>query len=69
MSVFRDNLIYMGLKITIKDGNACYTPMKDKCDTIHNLAPSKSIQEVRHFCGMVNFLSSFLPKLKSFINS
>ena len=66
---FRDKLIYMGLKFIIKDRKACYTPMKDKCDNICNLPPPKSIKEVRHFCGMVNFLSSFLPKLKSFINS
>ena len=61
---FRDNLIYMGLKFIIKDGKACYTPMKDKCDAICNLAPPKSIKEVRHFCGMVNFLSVFMPKLR-----
>ena len=61
---FRDILIYVRLKFIIKDGKACYTPMKDECDTIHNLAPPKSIKEVRHFCGMVNFLSSFLSKLR-----
>ena len=53
----------MGLKFIIKDGKACYTPVKDKCDAIQNLAPPKSIKEVRYFCGMVNFLNSFLPKL------
>ena len=61
---FRDNLIFMGLKFIIKDEKACNTPMKDKCDAIHNLAPPKSIKELRHFCGMVHFLSSFLPKLR-----
>ena len=54
----------MGLKFIIKDGKACYTPMKNKCDAIHNLAPPKSIKEIQHFCGMVNFLSSFFPKLR-----
>ena len=54
----------MGLKFIIKDGNACYTLMKDKCDAICNLAPAKSIKEVRHFCGVVNFLSSLLLKLR-----
>ena len=54
----------MGLKFIIKDNKACYTPMKNKCDAIINLSPPKSIKEVRQFCGMVNFLSSFLPTLR-----
>ena len=54
----------MGLKFKIKNNEACYTPMKDKCDAIINLSPPKSIKEVHQFCGMVNFLSSFLPTLR-----
>ena len=38
--------------------------MKNKCDAIINLSPPKSITEVHQFCTMVNFLSSFLPKLR-----
>ena len=54
----------MGLKFIIKDNKTCYTPMKDKCEAILNLSPPKSIKEVHQFCGMVNFPSSFLPKLR-----
>ena len=61
---YRDNLIYMGLKFIIRNNKACYTPRKDKCDAILNLSPPKSVKEVHQFCGMVNFLSSFLPKLR-----
>ena len=61
---YRDNLIYMGLKFIIRNNKACYTPMKDKCDVILNLSPPKSVKEVCQFCGMVNFLYSFLPKLR-----
>ena len=61
---YKDNLIYMGIKFIIKDNKAYYTPMKDKCEAILNLSPPKSIKEVCKFCGMVNFLSSFLPKLR-----
>ena len=64
---YRDNLIYMGLKFIVKNSKACYTPMKDKCEAILNLSPPKSIKEVCQFCGMVNFLSSFLPKLRSLL--
>ena len=37
--------------------------MKDKCDAIRNLESPKTLRQTRAFCGMVNFLSSFLPNL------
>ena len=37
--------------------------MKDKCEAIGNLELSKTLKETRAFCGMVNFLSYFLPNL------
>ena len=61
---YRDNSIYLDLEFIIKDNKACYTPMKDKCDAIINLNLPKSTKEVCQFCGMVNFLISFLPKLR-----
>ena len=38
--------------------------MKDKCDTIRNLELPKTLRQMRVFCGMANFLSSFLPNLQ-----
>ena len=38
-------------------------PLKDKCDAIQNLESPKTLRQTRAFCGMVNFLSSFLPNL------
>ena len=61
---YRDNIIYMGLKFIIRNNKACYTSIKDKCDAILNLSPPKSVKEVRQFCSMANFLSSFFPKLR-----
>ena len=37
--------------------------VRDKCDTIRNLESPKTLRKTRAFCGMVNFLSSFLPNL------
>ena len=37
--------------------------MKDKCNVIRNLESPKTLRRTRAFCGMVNFLSSFLPNL------
>ena len=50
----------MGLEFQIQGDKVCYTPLKDKCDAIRNLESPKTLRQTRDFCGMVNFLSSFL---------
>ena len=55
--------VYMGLEFEIQEDKVCYTPLKDKCDAIRNLESPKTLRQTRAFCGMVNFLSSFLPNL------
>ena len=54
----------MGLEFQIQEDKVCYTPLKDKCDAIRNLESPKTLRQTRAFCGMVNFLSSFLPNLQ-----
>ena len=54
---------YMGLEFQVKDDKVYYTPLKDKCEAIQNLDSPKTLKQTRAFCGMVNFLSSFLPNL------
>ena len=61
---FKKKIIYMGLEFQIQGDNVCYTPLKDKCDAIRNLESPKTLRQTRAFCGMVNFLSSFLPNLQ-----
>ena len=53
----------MGSEFQIRKDKVCYTPLKDKCDAVRNLESSKTLRQTRAFCGMVNFLSSFLPNL------
>ena len=53
----------MGLEFQIQEDKVCYTPLKDKRDAIQNLESPKTLRQTRAFCGMVNFLSSFLPNL------
>ena len=65
--MFRDQLVYMGLHFMIKEGKPCFEPMKDKCDAIRNMQPLCTVKECRQFCGMVNFLSTFLPKLCKYL--
>ena len=60
---FKKKIVYMGLEFQIQEDKVCYMPLKDKCDTIRNLESPKTLRQTRAFCGMVNFLSSFLPNL------
>ena len=61
---FKKKVVYMGLELQIKDSKVCYTPLRDKCEAIRNLESQKTLKQSRAFCGMVNFLSSFLPNLQ-----
>ena len=54
----------MGLEFQVEDDKVCYTPLKDKCEAIQNLDSPKTLKQTREFCGMVNFLSSFLSNLR-----
>ena len=60
---FFKKIVYMGLEFQIQGDKVCYIPLKDKCDAIRNLESPKTLRQTRAFCGMVNFLSSFLPNL------
>ena len=60
---FKKKIVYIGLEFQIQKDKVCYTPLKDKCDAIRNLESPKTLRQTRAFCGMVNFLSSFLPNL------
>ena len=60
---FKKKIVYMGLEFQIQEDKVCYTPLKDKCDAIRNLESPKTLRQTRAFCGMVNFLPSFLPNL------
>ena len=64
MSVFQKEDSLHGIKFQIQGDKVCYTPLKDKCDAIRNLESPKTLRQTRAFCGMVNFLSSFLPNLQ-----
>ena len=63
MSILQEKDSLYGTRIPNTEDKVCYTPLKDKCDAIRNLESSKTLRQTRAFCGMVNFLSSFLPNL------
>ena len=61
---FKKKIIYMGLEFQVDNDKVCCTPLKDRCEAIRNLDSPKTLKQMRAFCGMVNFLSSFLPNLR-----
>ena len=61
---FKKKIVYMGLEFQVKDDKFCYTLLKDKCEAIRNLDSPKTLEQTKAFCGMVNFLSSFLSNLR-----
>ena len=64
---FKKKMVYMGLEFLAEDDKVCYTPLKDKCEAIQNLDSPKTLKQMRAFCHMVNFLSSFLPNLRQLL--
>ena len=54
----------MGLEVQFKDSKVHCTPLKDKCEAIRNQKSPNTLKQTRAFCGVVNFLSSFLPNLR-----
>ena len=66
---FKKKIVYMGLEFQVDNDKVCYTPLKDKCEAIRNLDSPKTLKQTRAFCGMVNFLSSFLPDLRRLLIS
>ena len=61
---FKKKIVYMGLEFQIQEDKVCHTPLKYKCNAIRNLESPKTLRQTRALCGMVNFLSSFLPNLR-----
>ena len=61
---FKKKIVYMGLEFQVKNSKVCYTLLKDKCEVIRNLESPKTLKQTRAVCGMVNFLSLFLPNLR-----
>ena len=41
----KKKIVYMGLEFQIQDDKVCYTPLKDKCDTIRNLDSPKTLRQ------------------------
>ena len=61
---FKKKIVYIGLEFQVTYSKVCYTLLKDKCEAIRNLESPKTLNQTGAFCGMVDFLSSFLPNFR-----
>ena len=48
----------------IEDGMPKMQPLKSRIDAIQKVKPPKTVKDCRSFCGMVNYMSVFLPSLQ-----
>ena len=62
--LFKKELVFMGITILVEDGMPKMKPLKTRIDAIQKVKSPKTIKECRSFCGMVNYMSMFLPSLQ-----
>ena len=62
--LFKTKLVYMGHQLLIEDKTPKITPIKSRVEAILKLNAPKTPKGCKQFCGMVNYLSIFLPKLQ-----
>ena len=65
LQLFRDEVVYMGLNVSYKLGHPTVTPPLSKIEAIVKITHLESQQDVKGFCGMVNFLRDFIPDLQT----
>ena len=62
--LFKTELVFMGVIIKIEDGMPKMQPLKSRIEAIQKVKPPKTVKDCRSFCGMVNYMSVFLPSLQ-----
>ena len=62
--LFKKALVFMGFTIMIEDGMPKMQPLKSRIDEILKVKPPKTVKGCRSFCGMLNYMSMFLPSLQ-----
>ena len=62
--LFMKNVLYMGHQISYEGNVPTIRPTREKCDAIRRIEKLKGVNSVRSFCGMVNYLSMYMPSLQ-----
>jgi len=64
VQLFKQEVTYMGTKLSYKRGHPTLQPTTSKIDAINKITHLETITDVRGFCGMVNFLAPFIKDLQ-----
>ena len=62
--LFREKVTYMGIEISYEKGHPTMRPTKSKVEAIQKITALETIQDVRSFCGMVNFIQMFVKNIQ-----
>ena len=65
--LFQKKVVYMGHEVLITKTGPAIRPLASRVDAIVALKPPTNKRECRRFCGMVLYLSSFLPRLQEIL--
>jgi hypothetical protein len=65
--LFRQKVDYLGYVIQIKDNKPYVSIQPSKVESIQQLTKPANIKGIRKFCGCVNYLAKFLPRLSVFL--
>ena len=63
--LFKTELVFMGLSMKIVEGVPRVEALKSRIEAISKLEAPKTVKDCRQFCGMVNYMSMFLPSLQT----
>ena len=61
---FKKKIVYVGLEFQVEDDKVCYTPLKDKCEAIHNLDSPQNIEKDKSFLWYGQVPIFILPDLR-----
>ena len=65
--LFQQKVVYMGHEVLITPTGPAIKPLATRIDAIVALKAPTNKRECRRFCGMVLYLSSFMPKLQELL--
>ena len=57
----KKKIAYIGLEFQVKDSKVCFTPLKDKCETIRNLESPNTFKKQEHFVVWLISCHHFFP--------
>ena len=63
----RKELVYMGHNLIVRNDELYITPLKSRTEAITKLQRPKNVREIRRFCGMVQWLSTWVPQLQTLL--